>query len=242
MLCLCTEIGVVVGGACEEVHGVYDPVLGSPGMRRILCRTCPRQPPLFQSCWLQNKGHVDLRHSQVYALLPHPAHSYPEDRIIHAVHLLTCTTDDDPNFRAEAQHQATADLHGVFAKWHSGDVTPTMAEPPPRLIMQNVAPPRVPAIQRQSKPTQPSVPLAPAPTHCCSPRILAVPQRPESVFPPEATSSDPTHRVGPISRSLTVCAPPPSYKRPPPHHRRRPCLSPLTHNHALTWRTRSLQR
>ena len=85
----------------------------------------------------------------------------PKDSIIHAIRLLTCALDDAPAVRAEAQLQAIADLRDVFAKWHSGDVTPTMADPPPRVLMSdvapprvpNVAPPRVPYIQRQYTPT-----------------------------------------------------------------------------------------
>ena len=97
----------------------------------------------------------------------------PEDRIIHTIRLLTWALDDAPAVCAEEKLQAIADLRDVFSKWHSGNVTPTMAEPPPRVFMPdvapprvpNVAPPRVPDIQHKYTPVQTLAPPTHTPTH-----------------------------------------------------------------------------
>ena len=77
----------------------------------------------------------------------------PEDRIVHAVRLLMCALKDAPDARAEAQLQAISDLRDVFSKCKIGDVTPTMADTPPRVIMPDVAPPRVPNFAPPRVPT-----------------------------------------------------------------------------------------
>ena len=107
----------------------------------------------------------------MYSYLTQP-NINPTYRIIHAVHLLMCALNDASAVRTEAQHQDISDLHDVFAKCQSGDVTPNMAKTPPSVLIPDVAPPRVPnvapprvlAIQHQPTPMKPPAPPAPAPT------------------------------------------------------------------------------
>ena len=154
----------------------------------------------------------------------------PKYRIVHAIRLLTCALDDAPAVRAEAQLQAIADLHDVFAKWHSGDVTPTMADPPPRVIMPDVAPPRVPnvaplrvpAIQRKYTPTQNFAPPTPALTPMLFSEDTSQPLKTRfRVFPRE--NQPIAHHTHSSSQKTT----------PPPNPRRRLCLYPLAHDCAL---------
>ena len=166
----------------------------------------------------------------------------PEDRILHAVRLLTCTLDNAPAVRVKAQLQAIADLRDVFSKWHSDGVTPTMANTPPRVLMLEVAPirvpyvspQRVPAIQRQSTPTQTSATPAPTPSRVSfsedtsrSPktRIRVSPRDNLLRYHPPGWSHQPVAHCTPSSRQLQT--------PPPPHRRRRPCLSPLAHDRDL---------
>ena len=165
----------------------------------------------------------------------------PKYRIIQAVRLLTCALEDAPDVCAEAQLQTIFDLRDVFAKCKSGDVTPTTAETPPRVLMphvatprvQNVAPSRVPAIPRQPALTQPPAPPASKPT-CVSfsedaihatKIIIRVSARGNLLraHQPGCSHQPVAHRTR-SSRHQQVC---------PPYRRRRPCPSHLAHNRAL---------
>ena len=154
----------------------------------------------------------------------------PEDRIVHTIRLLTCALDYTPTVRAEAQLQAIVDLCNVFAKWYSGNVTPTMADPPPRVLMPDVAPPRVPnvaplrvpAIQRKYTPTQNFAPPTPALTPMLFSEDTSQPLKTRfRVFPRE---NQPIAHHTRSSSQITT---------PPPNRRRRPCLYPLAHDRAL---------
>ena len=165
----------------------------------------------------------------------------PKNRIVQAVRLLTCALEDAPDICAEAQLQTIFDLRDVFAKWKSGDVTPTTADPPPRVLMPhvatpgvpNVAPSSVPAIQRQPVPMQPPAPLASTPTRVSfsedaihAPKIRIRVSAGGNLLrshQPGWSHQPVAHRTR-LSRHPQVC---------PPYRRRRPSPSHIAHNWAL---------